>query len=187
MNNESNNIDTNVKPKSNNVVIKWGLIGAVLSIAIGLALYLIFDGHFEKISGLVHWVPIMTVAFICTFMAMKETRDKYLGGYITFGKAFGTGFMTTLVITVISLVYSYFLFNYIVDFDQMVGGITDESVKQMKAQGKSDEQIRQALGYMQNWMTPTSFMIWGFVMNLIVYTLVTLVAAAIAKKNAPNA
>lgn len=187
MNNELNNPDSGAKPKSNNVVIKWGLIGAALSIAVGLALYLIFDGHFEKVSGLVHWVPIIIVAYISIFMAMKELRDKHLGGYITYGKAFGTGFMTTLVIMVCMLVYNYFLFNYIMDFDQMVGGIMDESVKQMKAQGKSDDQIKQALGIMQNWMNPTSFMIWGFVMNLIVYTLVSLVAAAIAKKNVPNA
>lgn len=187
MNNEFNNTDSGAKPKSNNAVIKWGIIGAALSIAVGLSLYLAFDGHFEKTSGLVHWVPVIIIAFIATFMAAKETRDKHLGGYISYGKAFGTGFMTTLVITVIVLVYSYFLFNYIMDFDQMVGGMMDESVKQMKAQGKSDEQIKQALGYMQNWMTPTSFLIWGFIMNLIIYTLVTLVSAAVAMKKAPNA
>jgi hypothetical protein len=187
MTTETTTQSENINPKtSGNIAVKWGFIGGLLSIIIGLAMFYAYGGALEKVNRGVQFALSLILAFAITFMAMKEKRES-LGGFITYGKAFKTGFMASLIIVLLAAIYMYVLFNFLIDFDTMTSSMLDETIKTMKDQGKSDQEIEQALYYSKKFMNPTSFLIWGTVSNLITYTIVNLISAAIAKRNPPQA
>src|SRR5688572_2454635 len=59
----------------------------------------------------------MIIAFAFVFVGIKNYRDKYNGGTITFGKAFMTGFWISLIAsTMYVLVWMIFFHFYAPDF-----------------------------------------------------------------------
>jgi hypothetical protein len=168
-----------------NIVLKWGLIGGLVSIIQNLAFYFLYDGHPEKANRWASFLIGAVVVILITFMAMKEMRESVLGGHISFGKAYSTGLLTGLVMIAVSTLYSFVFVNYLIDFDQFVVNIIDETVKQMKEKGSSESEISQSVGYIKM-MTPVSFMIWGLAMGIIGLLIINLVSAAVAKKDPPR-
>ncbi len=168
-----------------NIVIKWGIIGGLLTIIQNLAFYFVYDGHPENGSRSVSMLIGALTVFFITYMAMKEMRDLVSNGLLSFGKAYSTGLLAGLVMIVIGTVYSFVFVNYMIDFDQFVGNIIDETVKKMKESGNSEKEIIRSVDYIKN-MTPASFMIWGLVMSVLGLLVMNLISAAVAKKDKPK-
>jgi hypothetical protein len=178
------NEQTKPAPTQMNIALKWGMIGGLASIIVSLGLYYAYDQRLEKISNLLNWGLILTIAIVTTLMAMKEMRTAQ-GGYIRFGRAYSTGLLTSVFIILIIAIYSYVFLYYIVDFDMLASNIIDESTRQMKEKGMSQAEIEKNLSYSTPYFTPKAFLIWGTIMNVIVYLIINLITAAIAKKEQP--
>lgn len=95
------------------VVLTYGLvIGAVFCANIGFMIYWMYDNPDLKSSEIVGYA-IMVLVFSLIFFGTRNYRNKYLDGYITFGKAFKTGALIALVgstLYVLAWLFSYYLF-----------------------------------------------------------------------------
>ncbi len=111
-------------------------------------------------------------------MAVKKHRDEDLGGFITFGRAFGVGFLVTLVISAITAVWVYFYFGFI-DPD-MATAIMENSLAQ---QGIEDDAM---IDQMKFWFSPGAMAIYGLIGSLFFGAILSLIVAAVMKKNAPG-
>src|SRR5690606_3741299 len=116
---------------------------------------------------------------VCIFLAVKDHRDRELGGYITYGRGLGAGVLTALFAGLLLSIFIY-LFYGVID-----PGAMDElkriQEEQMYKNGMSDEQIEMSLkfvspGFMAGMALPmVTFM--GFIFSLII--------AAFLKRNRP--
>jgi len=85
----------------NKIVLKWTIISVITSIVIT---YIFQFTNVDQSSGIKY---ISTIPFIVyLFLVQKEYKDQ-LGGYISFGKAFSTGFKYAVFSGIILAVFTY--------------------------------------------------------------------------------
>jgi ABC-type phosphate/phosphonate transport system permease subunit len=129
----------------------------------------------------VKWISYVIMAG-GLFWAMVSIRDKELGGYATYGKAFGIGFWTALFAAIISGIFTYI---YVIYIDP---GLIDEIL--LKAEESilesnpdmSDEQFEMALSMTEKFTSPVMITVWAFVANVIFGTILSLIIAIFAKR-----
>jgi hypothetical protein len=129
----------------------------------------------------------MLVAFSMIFVGVKNARDKYSDGTISFGKAFKIGLMIALIASTIYVVvwmidYYYFLPDF---FDKYSAHI----IAKMKSSGASLAEIQKKTVELQDsgklYKNPIYCPMFTYLEILPVGLLVTLVAALILKRK-PN-
>lgn len=95
------------------IVLIFGLIiGAIFCGNLGFMIYWMYHNPDLKGNDIAGYV-IMVVVFSLIFFGTRNYRNKYLGGFISFGKAFKTGALIALVgstIYVLAWLFSYYLF-----------------------------------------------------------------------------
>ncbi len=95
------------------IVLVFGLIiGVVFCANIGFMIYWMYHNPDLKSNDIVGYAA-MVVVFSLIYFGTRNYRNKHLGGYITFGKAFKTGTLIALVgatIYVLAWLFSYYLF-----------------------------------------------------------------------------
>jgi hypothetical protein len=154
-----------------------GIIISLIIIILGIAGY--YSGL--AFSGWYNWVVngVMIVALIIACVHFANQKE----GYVTFGKVFMHGFLTTIVITVILLVYTIIAFKVL--FPDMQEKIFEMQTEALEKQGMDSEKMEQAMNMMKKFFWP--FMIMGIIFgNLIFGCIASLVGAAVAKKNKVN-
>ena len=174
-----------VKPGS--IALRYGLIGGLVLIAIGLVMQLSglvdptdLDKPTNKIANILNYVIFAALAVL----AIKAYRDAN-GGFVTFGKAFTVGILTMLVVAAITLVWSYVYFALIEP--DLLEGIQDAAKEQMIDQrGMSEEDADQAMG-MMSWMwNPVMMSVMAALGTVFAGLIISLIVAAIMKKNPPE-
>ena len=117
-------------------------------------------------------------------LAIKHHRNEELGGFISFGRGFQTGMLTTFFYAIIATVWMFVFINF-VDTD-MIENIQSTMVEQWEEQGLTDEQIEQAQSF-TGFMSSKGFLIgaafggallWGAILSLII--------SAVMKKDNPQ-
>ena len=124
------------------------------------------------------WVPlaIMCIALIWICINYSNQKDNY----VTFGNVFGYGFKTSLVIALISVVYT--LLSVYVIFPETRDMAIEESRKQMERQGKlTDDQMDTAIEMTRKFFL-VGLMIGVIIGTIIAGALASLLGAAFAKK-----
>ncbi len=127
------------------------------------------------------WIMnLLTWGIMIAFMVMaiKKHRDEDLGGFITFGRAFGVAFLVTLVVSVITAVWTYVYFGFI--DTEMAIAIMENSLAQ---QGIEDDAM---IDQMQFWFSPGAMAIYAMVGSLLFGAIISLIVAAVMKKNPPG-
>ncbi len=170
------------------VALRYGLIGGLILVAISLV---------GQVAGLADPTQpysagsiinsILTYGTIIAILvlAVKFHRDSNQNGFITFGQAFGLGVLAALVMGVISAIYSYVFFAFIDPgfLDQVV----EMQKEQMLESGMSESEVDQAFNMMSAMFTPGAFAIIAVVGSLIFGAIVSLIVAAVMKKDPPAA
>lgn len=122
----------------------------------------------EKLNSIIYIVFIVGVYF-----SVKNYRDQVMGGYLNFGPAFSTGFLTCLFIGLVGAVYTYFQYKY------MSPALLDDMILQMQDnminRGMSDEQIEMQSVIFEQFMSPGVMSLgiifgsafWGALLSLI--------------------
>lgn len=112
-----------------------------------------------------------------SFLGTKHFRDKLNGGFITFGKAFGTSLIICVTMGIVWGVYRYLLFKYISP-DLMTTEI-EEYQEVLIGSGMNDKFVEMATLN----LTPFT-MGFGYISNSAIYgSLLSLVNAWILKRN----
>lgn len=153
--------------------LKWALINLVTSIVITYAFQFL---DLDPNSSLKYLSFLPFLAFL--FLAQKEYKGQ-LGGYLTYGEGFLSGFLYTIFTGVFIAIFTYVY--YAILSPEMVNKIIDASQKKMTEDGKlSQDQIDAALS-----MTRKYFAVFAVVGVVFIYaifgTIVSLISAAVFK------
>ena len=92
------------------------------------------------ISGVISFALSITMLVL----AIKHHRDNELGGYISFGRGFKTGFLTALFYGIIATIWTVIFINFIAT--DMIEVMQAAMYEEWESQGLTEEQIEQVEG-----------------------------------------
>jgi hypothetical protein len=115
-------------------------------------------------------------------LAVRQVRTLQ-GGFITFGKAFGTSFKTIAITSVIQTAWSIVFIKFIAP--DLMSQMMEMQRGKMEEQGMEPEAIDGAM-QMMSWMQdPITFTLFSIGSYLLIGVIIALIIAAIMKKDAP--
>jgi len=116
------------------------------------------------------------------YWSIVSFRDKQLDGFIEYGKAFSAGFYTGMFASVLAGIFLYVYVQYI--DPGMIDEILINAEESMLENNPdmSNEQIDQALAMTETFTSPVMMGIMGFVANVIVSAILSLIIAIFAKR-----
>ncbi|HMB63151.1 MAG TPA: DUF4199 domain-containing protein [Eudoraea sp.] len=102
-----------------NYVLRYGLIGGTISIALGLInWFTIAQSYGPKVSQTTGYLTVI-LSLMCVPLGIRYFRDKLNGGTISFSKGFRIGLGITTIFSLITFLYSALFFVFAGDtFDQ---------------------------------------------------------------------
>ena len=162
-------------------IITYGLIaGIVVSFLMLLSISIGFDFNIGLFIG----YASMLIAFSFVFVGIRNYRDKYNGGVISFGKAFKIGTMIVLIastIYVISWLIDYYFF--VPDYLEKYAA---HMLEELKASGASqieiDKQTKEMANFATMFKNPLFNAMMTYVEILPVGLIVTLISSFILKR-----
>lgn len=163
------------KPSTAIVSLGYGVIIALAIIVFSLILFLL---NLAKGSGLEYLSYLILLAGL--FLAQINFRNKYQGGFITYGKAFTLGMLTSIFLSVIMGIYTYIFFQYI-DPGAMEEAMTIAEQKMMD-QGLSDMQIEQGMAIARKFQSVGMYTVFAIVGNFLIGMILSLITAIFVKK-----
>jgi hypothetical protein len=190
---ETNNtlIDNNdaKAPSALNIAFKWALVSFLIFVVQTMVSIYLNNGEYNpRSSGWVQMLLSVVVLFLPITMAVKEYRDKELNGFISFGRAYKTGIIYSLITSTLTLLFMVVFYNFIIDFDTFIANQIDISVKLLKERGMSDAEISKTLAQTPAFTSTQWFSLsMVFVGTLIFNAFADLIVSAILKRNNPNA
>jgi hypothetical protein len=173
-------------------IIIYGLIaGIIVSVLMVVSINYIshVDGKVDYDSSLLIGYASMLIAFSLVYVGIRNYRDKYNGGVISFGKAFKIGIMMVLIastIYVIAWLIDYFYF--VPDFMEKFSA---QELADLKAGGASqaeiDKQTKEMANFAEMYKNPLFNAMMTYAEILPVGLIVTLISSLILKrKNNPK-
>ena len=146
------------------------------------------EGIVDYNTSLLIGYASMLIAFSLVFVGIRNYRDKYNEGVISFGKAFKIGIMMTLIastIYVVAWLIDYFFF--IPDFAEKYCAHT---LDKLKAGGASqieiDKETKEMANFARMYKNPFFNAMMTYVEILPVGLIVTLISSFILKRKAPK-
>ncbi len=164
--------------------IKFGLHGSAVFILLSLIFYFAGLGDSED-NGIVKMIGY-AVYIIAVYLAIREKKADQ-GGFITFSKAFSTGFRVILVIACLLIVY-YYLYYSGINTEAMEAkraAIEPEIERQIEQSNGTEEQADMSRRVSHILVSPLGLAMVYALGVLILGTIISLVEAAIFKKDPP--
>ncbi|MGN6421310.1 MAG: DUF4199 domain-containing protein [Pseudobacter sp.] len=166
------------------VGLTYGLIGGIAMIIYTLCLYMAGIETFMNFA-----LAFLVYAIIIAIAVMAGIKQKKLnGGYLSFGEALKTVFLTFVLAFLLSTLFNYVLLNYIdTGFRDEMSRLTLEKVESfMRKLGAPESDIEKAMenaGSADNYSFSKTLL--GYGMMCIIFCIISLIIAAIIKKNKP--
>jgi hypothetical protein len=162
--------------------LSYGVIVGAILILYSLILFLV-GMHTNKYLGYVGYLILIGGMVMGTL----EYRKKYLGGFMPYGKAFTSCFMTGLYAGLILAIYMFVFAKFIhPGFIQEMLDISRQAIYESNA-NMSEEQVDQALEISAKFMSPVMIAVWTFVGYLVASAIIGLIAAIFLKKEDKSA
>ena len=171
-------------------ILVYGLIAGIV-VAVLMLFNVNYIGETGKVSyntSLLLGYATMLIAFSLVYVGIRNYRDKYNGGVISFGKAFKIGIMIVLIASTFYVVawlidYYFFVPDYM---DKYSAHMLDE----LKASGASQVEIDKETMKMAEMVTMLKNPLFNAMMTyaeiLPVGLLVTLISSLILKRKTLN-
>jgi hypothetical protein len=165
------------KTSTARVALKFGVLASIV-IMVYTTIINVSGQSQNKVLSSLSFV-FMIVAIV---LAMKEFREKNKG-FMTYGEGLGLG---TLVSAIMGLLGSAFGMFYIQFIDNtLLTQSMDQVREDMERRGMDDSQIDQAMELSQKFMSPGVVFVMGVFGYLIMGFIVSLVVAAIIRREKP--
>ncbi len=154
--------------------------GIYLGLALIIFSLLLFIGDVDQESKIT-WLSYLIMAG-GLYYAMVSYRDKYAGGFLSYGQAFGAGFWTGLFASILAAIFTYFYFA------EINPGLVDEIITKAEESilagnpDISDEDLDRALSMTARFTTPAMLTVWSFIANVILATILSLIIAIFARR-----
>ena len=172
-------------------IIIYGLIaGIVVSVLMLSTVNYIShcEGNVDYNTSMLIGYASMLIAFSLVFVGIRNYRDKYNEGVVSFGKAFKIGIMIVLIastIYVVAWLIDYFFF--IPDFIEKHSAHT---LDKLKASGASqieiDKQTKEMASFGRMYKNPFYNAMMTYIEILPVGLIVTLISSLILKRKTAN-
>lgn len=165
-------------------IIVYGLIsGFIISALMAINLTMASSsGNFD--NGMLIGYASMLIAFSMIFVGIKNYRDKYNGGVISFGKAFKVGFFITLIASTIYV--AVWLIEERFFFPDFMDKYVAYELDKLKASGISSAELAkqtQKMDQMKVWYgNPALKILMTYSEILPVGLVVTLISSLILKR-----
>jgi MFS family permease len=177
-----------LKQMKRNILIYGLLSGLVISVLMAfLVSWCVKSGDFESSM----WVGYasMLIAFSMIFVGIKNYRDKYNGGLISFGKAFKIGFFMTLIASAIYVIV--WMIEEQLFFPNFMEQYTAHEIARLQSSGlsasKLASEIKQLEQAKEMYQNPALRILMTFVEIFPVGLIVTLISSLLLKrKNNPQ-
>lgn len=140
-------------------------------------------------GNMVMGFTLMILAFSFIFVGIKNYRDKFNNGVISFGKAFKIGISIALIASTVYVVtWLIAYYGFIPDFmDKYAAHVIDQA----RAAGKSTVEINKAIAemadYKEMYKTPIGVILLTYMEILPVGLVITLISALILKRKQATA
>lgn len=174
---ENYNDAPEIKVSAFNTALYYGLIGGVILSIWSVIAYM---SNLQESAGWLNTIISILIFIAVIMIATKAHRDKKLGGVMSFGKGFSVGFLTVLIMAAIGAIFT------IVYLQLIDPGVLEEAERQMEQQmaqrDMSREEMDQALKVGRMFIQPGAIALMGFVFNLILGAVVSLISAAIYQR-----
>src|SRR6187402_2204605 len=168
-------------------IIIYGLIAGIVVSALMLFTvnYLSHcEGNVDYGTSMLIGYASMLIAFSLVYVGIRNYRDKYNGGVISFGKAFKIGSMIVLIastIYVVAWLIDYFFF--IPDFMEKFSA---QELDKLKSSGASqieiDKETKEMANFAKMYKNPLFNAMMTYVEILPVGLIVTLISSLILKR-----
>jgi hypothetical protein len=170
-------------------IIIYGLIaGIVVSISMLFSINYIshVDGKVDYSTSLLIGYASMLIAFSLVYVGIRNYRDKYNGGVISFGKAFKIGIMMVLIASTIYV--AAWLIDYFFFIPDFMEKFSAQELADLKASGASqveiDKETKQMASLVRNYKNPLFVAMVTYAEILPVGLIVTLISSLILKRKA---
>jgi len=170
-----------------NVLVFGVISGLIAAVTMLISMEVVINN--PKYHGSM-WVGYgsMIVAFSLIFVVIKNLRDKFNNGFISFGKAFKTGLLIALIgstMYVIAWMVDYYCFHP--DFMQLYTNSVLSKAKEAGADAAElARQQAQMASYTQMYKNPVMLMVLTYMEILPVGIVIALIAALILKRKPAN-
>jgi amino acid transporter len=165
-------------------IIVCGLIAGVI-----VSLFMIssttqcyVNGNFD--SNIVVGYASMLLAFSLIFVGVKNYRDKYNNGFVSFGKALKIGLNITLIASTVYVVV--WLFDYYLFVPDFMDKYAAHVLSELKAKGVSgaeyQEEVVKMDGYKEMYKNPIMVILFTYLEILPVGLVVSLLSAVLLKR-----
>ena len=117
-------------------------------------------------------------------MALRHHKENELGGYLTMGRSIGLGVLVSLVMAVIGIIWLFVFFNF-VEPDALDVIRENEIEKAIESGRATREQMEEAGGIMDFFISPTFFSIMALIFTVVIGLITSAIAGAVMKKEPP--
>jgi hypothetical protein len=162
----------------------YGVIAGIISVSWGVVGEGVIGDHMSLNTRLFFGYATMILAFSLIFVAVKNYRDNFHSGAITFGKAFKIGLLITLIASTVYVIiwmidYSYFVPDYGDKYQA-------QALAELKASGASADVIKkqatELAATMGKYKTSPTFRAFFTYLEIVpVGIVISLIAALILK------
>jgi len=164
--------------------IRYGGIAALAFIAIQLILDTTGLINYSTGEGIYYPSILLTISTLAIlYYAIKQHRDEELGGYITFGRCVKLGALIGLFSGIIIGIFAVVYHGYI--RPDIMPSMMEFQMSQWEEAGMSEEQIDQAKGMTEMFMSPVANGISSILSAAFWNILLSLIVGAIMKKARP--
>ncbi len=102
------------------------------------------------------------IIVIGMFLSMKQWRDKFNNGFITYGNAFKHGFYVILITGILTAIWTFVFYNYIAPGEvAKIIEATEENLYKSQP-NMSEEQVEMALKWSKMFVSPKIMALTGF-------------------------
>jgi hypothetical protein len=166
------------KPKSSTSnALTYGLITGAVMIVYSLILYLL-NLHLNQYLGYISFLILIGGMVYGTI----QFRDKFMNGFITYGKAYSSGFMIALFAGLVGAVYAFVFYKFIApDVVREILDMTRQKIM-TRSPEMSDEQLEQAMNMTAKFMTPPAMSIFLLLYCIIIGAVAGLITSAFIRK-----
>ncbi|HNX67152.1 MAG TPA: DUF4199 domain-containing protein [Bacteroidales bacterium] len=158
---------------------KYGIILGLVSVVLSVLFY-VMDLMFAS------WVflPIIIVTLVALFLLQRSYRDTYENGYITYGRALGSGVVMLLYSAIVGAIFAYLLYAVIDP------GLVDKSLAaaqaKLEAKGMPEAAIEAATKVQQKMLQPWVISLTTIVNTMFMGTIMALITSIfVTKKGNP--
>lgn len=169
-------------------VFTFGVIsGLVVALLMILSILLFYDKNNMSGSMMIGYAS-MLIAFAFIFVGIKNYRDKYNGGVVTFGKALQIGLLIAFIAS--TFYVAAWLVEYYCFMPDFMDKYADHVLKQMQESGASASEIAAQKEHLdfgrKAYKTPIGIILMTYMETLVIGVPIAFIAALALKRKSPR-